>query len=94
MNLNINQSSAKLIRQLKAKDKLAAKLNRNCDILTALLQARSEKRSKYCKYFLQKIISYYLLIRYQLRFNLNFCITFEIIDKTAAQINIIPSEFI
>jgi hypothetical protein len=47
MNLKINQSSAKLIRQLKTKDKLAAKLNRNCDILTALLQARSEKRSKY-----------------------------------------------
>ena len=46
MSLKVNQSSAKLIRQLKQKDKIAVKLNRNCDILTALLQAKSEKRSK------------------------------------------------
>ena len=47
MSVKVNQNSAKLIRQLKAKDKLTAKINRNCDILTAFLQARSEKRSKY-----------------------------------------------
>ena len=46
MSSKVNQISAKLIRQLRQKDKLASKLNRNCDILTALLQAKSLKRSK------------------------------------------------
>ena len=46
MSTKVNQISTKLIRQLRQKDKLASKLNRNCDILTALLQAKSLKRSK------------------------------------------------
>ena len=46
MKSEVNQHSAKLIRHLKQRDKLTSKLNRNCDILTALLQARSLKRSK------------------------------------------------
>ena len=46
MSTKVNQVSAKLIKQLRQKDKLALKLNRNCDILTALLQAKSLKRSK------------------------------------------------
>ncbi|RNA44305.1 TBC1 domain family member 30-like [Brachionus plicatilis] len=37
----INQVSAKLIRQLKQKDKLSSKLNKNFDLITALLQANS-----------------------------------------------------
>jgi hypothetical protein len=47
MSTETNQMSAKLIRQLKQKDKLVSKLNKSCDILTALLQARSLKRSKF-----------------------------------------------
>jgi hypothetical protein len=45
MTIKTNQMSAKLIRELKQKDKLAFKLNRSCDVLTALLQAKSQKRS-------------------------------------------------
>ena len=44
--LKSNQTSAKLIRQLRQKDKLLLKLDKNCDILTSILQARSLKRSK------------------------------------------------
>ena len=47
MSLKVNQISTKLVKQLKQKDKLTSKLNRNCDVLTALLQARSLKRSKF-----------------------------------------------
>ena len=46
LNAKISQMSAKLIRQLKQRDKLKSKLNKNCDLLTAFLQARSLKRSK------------------------------------------------
>ncbi len=45
MKLKTNQMSAKMIRELKHKDKLQSKLNRSCDVLTALLQAKSLKRS-------------------------------------------------
>ena len=45
MTTRTNQMNAKLVRELKNKDKLASKLNRNCDVLTALLQAKSLKRS-------------------------------------------------
>ncbi|XP_048196744.1 TBC1 domain family member 30-like [Perognathus longimembris pacificus] len=38
--------SAKLLRQLKQKDRLLHKVQRNCDIVTACLQAVSPKRSK------------------------------------------------
>ncbi|CAF0808804.1 unnamed protein product [Brachionus calyciflorus] len=44
MSSKINQISSKLIRQLKQKDKLLSKLNRNFDVITALLQANSLKR--------------------------------------------------
>lgn len=40
------QMSTKLVRQLKRKDHLAAKLRKNCDILTAIIQAASLKRRK------------------------------------------------
>lgn len=38
------QVSARLIRQLKRKDHRIAKLQRNCDIVTAIIQAASLKR--------------------------------------------------
>jgi hypothetical protein len=50
MSTKTNQMSAKLVRELKKKDKLASKLNRSCDVLTALLQAKSLKRSKFLFY--------------------------------------------
>ncbi len=46
MSLKVNQISSKLIRYLRLKDKLSGKMNRNCDILTAFIQATSLKRSK------------------------------------------------
>eukprot|EP00073_Rattus_norvegicus_P025589 XP_006241491.1 PREDICTED: TBC1 domain family member 30-like isoform X1 [Rattus norvegicus] len=39
--------SAKLLRQLKQKDRLLHKVQKNCDIVTACLQAVSQKRSKF-----------------------------------------------
>jgi hypothetical protein len=47
MTTESNQISVRLVKQLKQKDKLMSKLNRNCDVLTAMLQARSLKRSTY-----------------------------------------------
>ncbi|KAG8514122.1 TBC1 domain family member 30 [Galemys pyrenaicus] len=41
--------SAKLLRQLKQKDRLLHKVQKNCDIVTACLQAVSQKRSKCCR---------------------------------------------
>lgn len=38
--------SAKLIRQLRRRDRLHHKLQKNCDIVTACLQAVSQKRRK------------------------------------------------
>jgi hypothetical protein len=55
MSTKVNQVSAKLIKQLRQKDKLAFKLNRNCDILTALLQAKSLKRSKHIFTLLKRL---------------------------------------
>ena len=40
------QSSQRLIRELKRRDRRLAKVNKNCDIVTAILQASSLKRSK------------------------------------------------
>lgn len=40
------QLSAMLVRQLKRKDRRRAKMRRNCDVVTAILQAASQKRSK------------------------------------------------
>lgn len=40
----IDVQSAKLLRQLKQKDRLQNKLQKNCDIVTACLQAVSQKR--------------------------------------------------
>ncbi|XP_067685212.1 TBC1 domain family member 30-like isoform X1 [Haliotis asinina] len=41
---SINQSSTRLVRQLKCRDRRIAKLHRNCDVVTAILQAASLKR--------------------------------------------------
>jgi hypothetical protein len=43
--------SGRLVRQLKRRDKNAYKLQRNFDILTAILQAVSLKRRKFFHYF-------------------------------------------
>uniref|UniRef100_A0A6I8PAY1 TBC1 domain family member 30 n=1 Tax=Ornithorhynchus anatinus TaxID=9258 RepID=A0A6I8PAY1_ORNAN len=40
----INVQSTKVLRQLKQKDRLLHKLQKNCDVLTACLQAVSQKR--------------------------------------------------
>ena len=52
LTLKSNQTSAKLIRHLRQKDKLILKLDKNCDILTSILQARSLKRSNDLKFSL------------------------------------------
>lgn len=46
LKYRIGIQSAKLLRQLKQKDRLLHKVQRNCDIVTACLQAVSQKRSK------------------------------------------------
>ncbi|KAL4625016.1 TBC1 domain family member 30-like [Arapaima gigas] len=44
VNYRIGVQSAKLVRQLKRKDRLYNKMQKNCDIVTACLQAVSQKR--------------------------------------------------
>ncbi|XP_075456467.1 TBC1 domain family member 30 isoform X2 [Ascaphus truei] len=44
LNHRIGVQSAKLLRQLRQKDRLLHKLQKNCDIVTACLQAVSQKR--------------------------------------------------
>ncbi|XP_061109257.1 TBC1 domain family member 30 isoform X2 [Conger conger] len=44
VNYRIANLSAKLVRQLKRKDRLHNKVQKNCDIVTACLQAVSQKR--------------------------------------------------
>ena len=43
----ITQTSGRLIRQLKSKDSKFAKVQKHCDIITAVLQASSLKRRKF-----------------------------------------------
>ena len=38
--------SARLVKQLKRRERRIAKLKTNCDIVTAIIQASSPKRSK------------------------------------------------
>ncbi|XP_057613418.1 TBC1 domain family member 30-like [Chionomys nivalis] len=45
LKYRIGIQSAKLLRQLKQKDRLLHKVQKNCDIVTACLQAVSQKRS-------------------------------------------------
>ncbi|XP_027823285.2 TBC1 domain family member 30 isoform X1 [Ovis aries] len=45
LKYRIGIESAKLLRQLKQKDRLVHKVQRNCDIVTACLQAVSQKRT-------------------------------------------------
>ncbi len=51
LTLKSNQTSTKLIKQLRQKDKLALKMDKNCDVLTSILQARSLKRSMFINSF-------------------------------------------
>nr|XP_048274347.1 TBC1 domain family member 30-like [Myodes glareolus] len=46
LKYRIGIQSAKLLRQLKQKDRLLHKVQKNCDIVTACLQAVSQKRSE------------------------------------------------
>ena len=41
----VTQYSARLIRQLKSRDRLLLRIKRHCDVITAILQASSPKRS-------------------------------------------------
>ena len=52
---HVTQVSARLIRQLKQRDRHVAKHNKNCDVITAILQASSLKRSEYQYFTLQYI---------------------------------------
>ena len=40
----VTQISQRLIRQLKSRDRLLARTKKNCDVITAILQASSLKR--------------------------------------------------
>ncbi len=42
----ITQTSQRLIRHLKSKDRRQAKVQKHCDVITAILQAASLKRRK------------------------------------------------
>lgn len=46
LKYRIGIQSAKLLRQLKQKDRLLHKVQKSCDIVTACLQAVSQKRSE------------------------------------------------
>lgn len=52
----INFVSSRLVRQLKRRDRRIAKLQHNSDLVTAILQASSQKRSK-CWESVEKNIS-------------------------------------
>ena len=41
---SVGQVSSRLVRQLTRRDRRLAKLSRNCDVVTAVLQAASLKR--------------------------------------------------
>ncbi len=45
----ITQTSGRLIRHLKSKDRRVAKVQRHCDVITAVLQASSLKRREYTR---------------------------------------------
>ncbi len=46
MQQQIGQENAVLVKNLRHRDKNLSKLQRNCDIITAILQAASLKRRK------------------------------------------------
>lgn len=46
----ISQENALLVKNLRQRDKNLSKLQRNCDIITAILQAASLKRRKCSRY--------------------------------------------
>jgi hypothetical protein len=50
-----NCISARLVRQLKRRERRLAKLQHNFDIVTAILQASSQKRRKYISFLIKKV---------------------------------------
>ncbi len=56
----ISQENAVLVKNLRHRDKNLSKLQRNCDIITAILQAASLKRRKSIYNYLHNI--FHLLI--------------------------------
>ena len=46
LQYRINFVSSRLVRQLKRRDRRVAKLQHNSDLVTAILQASSQKRSR------------------------------------------------
>jgi hypothetical protein len=64
---NVGQANATLVKHLRHRDKTLSKLQRNCDIITAILQAASLKRRKL---YLKDIIFTYQFIRDE---NRRFC---------------------
>ena len=57
LNSYVTLLSGRLVRQLKRRDKNAYKLQRNFDILTAILQAVSLKRRKFLHSFLYLVFT-------------------------------------
>lgn len=52
MQRSISQTSGRLVRQLRRRDRRLAKLQRNCDVVTAILQAASLKRREWAVFSL------------------------------------------
>ncbi|KAL4225984.1 hypothetical protein ACF0H5_013971 [Mactra antiquata] len=51
LSRHVSQMSTRLVRQLKRRERRMSKLQTNCDIVTAIIQASSPKRSKLFIYF-------------------------------------------
>jgi hypothetical protein len=56
MQQEISQANAVLVKNLRHRDKILSKLNRHCDVITAVLQAASLKRRKFIFRYLNKIL--------------------------------------
>jgi hypothetical protein len=58
----ISQANAVLVKNLRHRDKNLSKLQRNCDVITAILQAASLKRRKFIFKYINKncILAYFL----------------------------------
>ncbi len=58
----IGQANAVLVKNLRHRDKILSKLQRHCDVITAILQAASLKRRKFIFKYVNKnfILDYFL----------------------------------
>jgi hypothetical protein len=61
MQQQISQANALLVKNLRHRDKTLSKSQRNCDVITAILQAASLKRRKF---FLSNTLKIKILARF------------------------------